>query len=1804
MNSRIIIALAVLLGLIGGLFASDVFECVSQRDEEIIIDFSLPELVIETEEIENQTYSKIISRQGYTVSPGLPELPVYSSLLAIADKGAFDVEIADAVYREIKIDPVYPSQGVDLKNENRSFRFNRDFYEGDKSFPLKNAKLGNPAIMRDVRTASLSVFPFSYNPETRILRYAESMQLKVIRTADAGENEILEKRKISRSFEKIYKTSLLNYDNYREDVPEYQQRSILIVYDDETSIQTSVNWLKNWKKQKGFYVEAVSTSETGYTSSAVKTYIENAYETWENPVEYIILIGDAGSSDQIKVPTWTEDWSFYHGEGDQPYTYLAGNDYIGDAFIGRLSVNSSSQLTTMMAKISLIEKTPVTSDLSIYGNSLLVADTSPSGISCIMTSEYVKAQILSLNPSHQFTELYGGNPSAAAMNNALNAGAMIFNYRGWIGMSGWDQSYISQLNNTNKLFNAVILTCSTGSFANSTSNTEAVVRKGSPGTPQGAYASVGMATSGTHTRYNNILDGGIIHGMFAKGLRNMGEAVYSGETELYNAYANSDFEHYQIFAHWCNLIGDPSMDFYLKNPESFNIAKSYVAEKGLELRVADVNGTGIKDAWVTFYSAGADVQVSAYTDETGRAVLNYDATSISDAKLTITKPDYVPYIEDIIFDDIFVSEIGIDDDNAGNSQGNGNQAANPGERIELYFNIENNSNTDMSDITASLTSDDSYAEINTAEAAWVDINSGNSGSNQTPFVITISPAVEDRYQIPLSLSLSYNGSSEETVNYSLEINGNDLDPVSYSVPDEDNAIYPGDAVNFKITLKNNGRTALNDVYGILESRHSSLSIGDTLAAWGNIGIGQEAECSVNDFTLNAASNIVPGSEVELALNLYNEDGYSESETLTLVIGGASAYTPTGPDAFGYICLDESDTAYEGFPVYDWIEIDPSEGGNGVDTGISDNFDEADDLHHMDLPFEFKFYGEFYSDITICSNGFITFGETEQAQFRNWNIPGALGPSPMIAAFWDDLITSNGGVYTEYYNNEAFIIEWSKNKNHNGNALETFQIILYNPAVVSTPTGDGLIKLQYKEFNNVDSSSDHANYATVGIEDHTGLVGIEYTYDNEYPVTAQTLTDETALIFKALPSVYYEPYLVIEKSALNGMLSQNIYKGETYELGLYLSNLGEEAANNVSAEISCENQGIYISQSQSDFSNIGGHGSSVNQSPYIFSVGEYTANDVVTFTVNVTSDEDSWAYPVTFSVMNPSLEHGSMMISDPEGNNDGVPDPNEDVVFVLSLTNPYDVPAEGVEVEVTAENDFFTVNSVDFDLDEIPGNSNIQIPVRATLGDAEEGQTGGLKLTYSDDSNDPKEKIYYFTVSTTGYDWDFETEEEVFSAYGAWQRGNNGDAHSGSNIWATVLNGNYANGANYRLESPEFYLPGNSTLSFWHKYHIENGMQTYDGGNVKISTDGGISWSIIVPEGGYPEESCSSGNYAIPGEPCYSGDLYQWTEAVFDLSPYGGNDVKLRWHFGSDSGVSDDGWFIDDVTVACEVFPCGKISGTVTGAEDMSAVRISTGDYTAYPGEDGNYDLYVREGVYNPVCSAPSYTTETIENVAVEYGESVENADFDLEYLSPVENLALNSEYQHISLTWDFDASRKGGETVATRNGRFSKRTSFNEYIVYMQIGAGLFEELARTQDESFAYTAPGLGTYRFKVTASFEEGESDESNTVEAVVTELTEKDDDIVHFENDLLPNWPNPFNPETNIAFTLEKEQNVSIKIYNIKGELVKIAVKGKFSSGRHSAVWKGDNENGKKIGSGVYFIRMKTDSFVKTGKALLLK
>ncbi len=166
------------------------------------------------------------------------------------------------------------------------------------------------------------------------------------------------------------------------------------------------------------------------------------------------------------------------------------------------------------------------------------------------------------------------------------------------------------------------------------------------------------------------------------------------------------------------------------------------------------------------------------------------------------------------------------------------------------------------------------------------------------------------------------------------------------------------------------------------------------------------------------------------------------------------------------------------------------------------------------------------------------------------------------------------------------------------------------------------------------------------------------------------------------------------------------------------------------------------------------------------------------------------------------------------------------------------------------------------------------------------------------------------------------EDDMEAGAGAWLA-----AHVGGSVdWSWDSSqphaGTHAQFASEPAEVADQYLElanavsivAGASLRFWHHYDIETG---YDGGVIEISTDGGTTWNDLggqITQNSYSGLISDSFSNPIAGRSAYTGSSSGYIETTVDLAPQAGQDAKIRFRMATDSSVSGNGWFVDDVAI--------------------------------------------------------------------------------------------------------------------------------------------------------------------------------------------------------------------------------------------------------------------------------------------------
>jgi hypothetical protein len=1126
--------LQVVFGLLGGLWfltstgsgaaATPVTNKGFTLESEHSLRFDLPQYELDEVLHHGRSYQRPVIREAGTVAEeGEPFLPAVTTFYAIEPGKQYRAQLTVLAMDTLTGVDVIPFQERDMDQLDELLTLKRkgEVYDSPAWYPMNLVSVSDPLTFRDLHLIRVTITPFQYSPAEKVLRVITEATIELVETGQADEIPYTPPLR-SRVFEPLYRSLVVNYERFLSGT-EYQRPSILYILPaNSSSLMSTLNNLFNWRHRLGYIVNYVTTSTTGNTNTEIKNYIQTAYTTWSEPPEFVALVGDASGS--YAIPTFHENWSWYNGEGDHPYSTLVGGDVLPEVIVGRLSFSTTTDLATIVNKTVQYESNPYLME-NWFTRACMVGDPSPSGVSVIFTKESIR-ELMEYYGYDDVRTVYT-SPFATQMVSNLNDGVSFFNYRGYYGVSGFDSGDINSLNNGFKLTVATVITCGTGSFASGTALSESFIRAGTPAQPKGAVAAVGTATLGTHTMFNNIVDMGFYYGIFTGGLETVGAALVSGKLYLYLTYPTNPNNYVNIFSHWNNLMGDPALRIWTAVPQQLTVTHPAAVSNGtnfVDIHITNAFGNPVQDAMVTILKGTDEIFETAWSDENGNVTLPIRSTEGGEVLVTVSKRNFVPYQGSLQIDtpavsiNVLADSLFVDDDAVGNSDGNGDGFLNGGETVELSVPLHNFGDTTGVGISAVLYSDRPQVTI-LFDSIYIDsLTAMQTLVPVQPFVFQLAAGLSEGFDPGLRVRITDQNGTEWHGALNLRVKGSQIATVTVEVVDYgDGILNPGESAELQISLSNGGSVVAGNVTGDLTTISSALEITDSIGTWGDILPGQILTNSGDRFAVTASEEIIPGTILPLILVLEGANGFHQSEVISFQVGVADVSDPLGPDEHGYYIYDSGDQMYGNAPYYNWIEIDDRYGGTGTRLNIYDSGNNQDDAMTIDLPFTFKMYGEQYTQVTICTNGWLSLGQTEMASFRNYHIPGPGGPSPMIAGFWDDLTLTNGGRIYTWYDEEGhqFIVEWSRVRTYDKNDQETFEIILRDPQFYFTPTGDGEILIQYHTFNNTSSGNYsgqvHGDYATIGIEDPSGTIGLEYTFNNQYPPAAMPLADETAIL---------------------------------------------------------------------------------------------------------------------------------------------------------------------------------------------------------------------------------------------------------------------------------------------------------------------------------------------------------------------------------------------------------------------------------------------------------------------------------------------------------------------------------------------------------------------------------------------------------------------------------------------------------------------------------------------------------------------
>ena len=604
---------------------------------------------------------------------GTPELPASHQLLAvpfgatprvtILNYSTTDYRLSD--YGISTLIPHQPSVRKDQRPEDVEFVYNAAAYSNIRSLATApEASIEVQGTLRGIRVGSLVINPVSYYPTTTTLRVFNDIEVEVsFDGADIAETERMLLNTYSPYFNDVYR-QMFNYrqilDVYDDhpDLMAYPVRMIVIA--PENYISTLQPWI-DWKTQKGFYMNVVTTAQAGGNYNAIQSYVQNLYNTGVNQgatPTFLVLVGDTG-----QIPGKTSGTST--GKVTDLYYGSIDGDYFPDMFYSRMSAENTTQLSAIINKILQYEQYTMP-DPTYLNNVTLIAGWDSQWTPRVGAPTINYATTYYYNTAHGFTTVYShvNQSQYSGCYNSLSTGTGFVNYTAHGDNNMWYQpqltnSGVNQLTNTDKYFLAMGNCCLSGNFGySSTCFGEAMIRAenkaaysyiGScPNTYwyEDYYFGVGATTVMNQTPSLTNTATGVYDGIWMDDTyHTVSSIVFLGNLAVCYAHAGNYQTSSSPLYYWqaYHVLGDGSIMPYRVNPSPNNVSHASTFPSGAtSFQVSAQEGSYVAISQnnvlkgVALVPAAGTVSVPVESGITSGQV-----------RIVVTKPQRQPYIQDI-----------------------------------------------------------------------------------------------------------------------------------------------------------------------------------------------------------------------------------------------------------------------------------------------------------------------------------------------------------------------------------------------------------------------------------------------------------------------------------------------------------------------------------------------------------------------------------------------------------------------------------------------------------------------------------------------------------------------------------------------------------------------------------------------------------------------------------------------------------------------------------------------------------------------------------------------------------------------------------------------------------------------------------------------------------------------------------------------------------------------------------------------------------------------------------------------------
>ena len=297
---------------------------------------------------------------------GTPNLPGQGRYFAMPVGATAKLNIKSMRIETFSNIEVAPAPRIPFEDDASPLHYekNMEIYGQDAFYPANPVIISEATTIRGVDVVMLGITPFQYNPVTKELKVFRDIEVEIV--FEGGNGQYGDTKYRSRWWDPIMANAIMNFESLPQMDYNWMHEGgdllltgceYLIITPNGADFVTWANTIADFRNKQGILTDVVTLDDVGGNStSAIESYVNDAYNNWDIPPSAVLLLGDFGydASKNIIAPIYDN-----YCASDNIYADVDGN-HLPEMAFARITANNATQLETMVSKFIDYETNPPT----------------------------------------------------------------------------------------------------------------------------------------------------------------------------------------------------------------------------------------------------------------------------------------------------------------------------------------------------------------------------------------------------------------------------------------------------------------------------------------------------------------------------------------------------------------------------------------------------------------------------------------------------------------------------------------------------------------------------------------------------------------------------------------------------------------------------------------------------------------------------------------------------------------------------------------------------------------------------------------------------------------------------------------------------------------------------------------------------------------------------------------------------------------------------------------------------------------------------------------------------------------------------------------------------------------------------------------------------------------------------------------------------------------------------------------------------------------------------------------------------